>query len=113
MTVPRHPFTTSRGRGGVQGGRQEGGKGLFHFLRKMRLWLFGRLLRKGLMEDKCARATSIKGMKIISCFTSSLIVTIKQVQSNKSFCLSRRRHCTISTVIVIEDNECYVHALGY
>ena len=31
MTVPRHPLTTSRGRGGVHGGRQEEGARDFSF----------------------------------------------------------------------------------
>ncbi len=45
--------------------------------------------------------TVLKGTKIISCFTRSLILLLNRIQSDKSFNLIIGRPRTISTGIVI------------
>ena len=57
------------------------------------------------MTGQCARATNIKGTKIIVLFYKfSDKLALSRFQGNKSFCLSIVRLCTISTEIVIEDD---------
>ena len=55
--------------------------------------------------------TVLKGTKIISCFTRSLIILLNRIQSNKSFDLSIRRPRTISTRIVIPIMMLSIHIL--